>query len=75
MKGIASVRRKKAQKINIINMNLERKNGKSLLQQFYVSEKIGSPITAEDLKTAVETKRAKKEAAVRKSKKTKPSSY
>ncbi len=66
MKGIASVRRKKAQKINIINMNLELINGKSLLQQLYVSKKIGSPITAEDLGTAIETKRAKKEAAARK---------
>ena len=69
MKGIASVRRKKAQKINIINMNLELINGKSLLQQLYVSKKIGSPTTAEDLETAIETKRAKKEAAARKKQK------
>ncbi len=62
------MRQKKAQKTNI-NMNLERKNGKSLLQQVYVSEKIGSPISADDLKIIIEAKRAEKEAAARKKQK------
>lgn len=50
-------------------MTLERKNGKSLLQQFYVSDKIGSPISADDLKIIIEARRAEKETAARKKQK------
>ena len=40
-------------------MTLEREDGKNLLQQEYVSDKIGKPITAEDLAIKIEEKRAK----------------
>ena len=43
-------------------MSTERIKGKNLLQQAYVSDKIGSPISADCLENIIELKRAEEEA-------------